>query len=153
MKCTIAAIGRAKSNCPEMKMAQDYLKRLPWECQFKETEEKRQLPPEKLKEKEASLLLSIAPKDAVKIILDENGKTMDSQAFASQLERYQDEGRQQVCFFIGGAFGHGDELKQQADLMLSFGKMTWPHLMVRTMLAEQLYRAYTILNNHPYHKI
>ncbi len=136
-----------------MQMAASYLTRLPWQCSFKEAEEKRTLPPEKLKEREAELLLGLAPEKAVKIILDEHGKAMDSPAFAAMLERYQDEGRGQICFFIGGAFGHGNLLKQQADATISFGKMTWPHFLVRTMLAEQVYRAYTILNNHPYHKI
>lgn len=153
MKITIAAIGKAKSSRPEMLIAADYLKRLPWQCAFKEADEKRTLPPEKLKESEAELLLSLAPSNAVHIMLDEHAKAMDSVQFAQMLQQLQTKGRQDVCFFIGGAHGHGKALKAKADMSLCFGKMTWPHLMVRAMLAEQIYRAYTILNNHPYHKI
>lgn len=152
MKFTIAAIGKAKSSSLEMQIAADYLKRLPWFCEFKEAEEKRNLPAEKLKEREAELLWTLVPENSVRIVLDEHGKTIDSQAFAALLSSFQDEGRSHFSFLIGGAYGHGALVKKQADVTISLGKMTWPHLLVRAMLAEQLYRAYTILNNHPYHK-
>ena len=153
MKITVAAIGKVKANSAEMQLAENYLKRLPWECQFKEIEEKRNLPAEKLKEREAELLCSLVPDSAVKIVLDEHGKQYDSVAFSQMLSNFQEDGRANIGFFIGGAYGHGIALKKQADITISLGKMTWPHVMVRTMLAEQIYRAYTISSGHPYHKI
>jgi len=77
---------------------------------------------------------------------------MDSVGFADRLKGWRDAGIGDVAFLIGGADGHGSEVRKRADLLLSFGPMTWPHLMVRGMLAEQLYRASTIIAGHPYHR-
>jgi 23S rRNA (pseudouridine1915-N3)-methyltransferase len=152
VKVTIAAIGKTKSGCAEMQLASSYLSRIPWQTEIKETEEKRPLPPIKLIEQEANLLLELAPNNGLRIILDETGKTMDSPDFAKWIGAQQEQGVSQFSFFIGGAHGHGQALRKQANMSLSLGSMTWPHLLVRTLLAEQLYRAYTILTNHPYHK-
>lgn len=103
------------------------------------------------KDEEARTLLAALP-EGMRVVLDEHGKSISSQAFATQLGRWRDDGRAAVSFVIGGADGHGREMLQSADLTLSFSPLTWPHQMVRIMLAEQLYRATTILSGHPYHR-
>jgi 23S rRNA (pseudouridine1915-N3)-methyltransferase len=85
-------------------------------------------------------------------VLDERGKVMSSPDFADQLARWRDGGRQDVAFVIGGADGIAPVLRDRADFALSFGRMVWPHMLVRVMLAEQLYRAATILGGGPYHR-
>ena len=89
---------------------------------------------------------------AREILLDERGKQLSSEEFALLLGRWRDEGVREARFLIGAADGHGDLARGQADLLLGFGPMTWPHLMVRAMLAEQLWRATSILAGHPYHR-
>ena len=100
---------------------------------------------------EAGMLRAALPEGIV-IALDEHGKTMPSAAFANQLGRWRDDGRQAVSFVIGGADGLDPAFARSADLTLSFSPLTWPHQLVRIMLAEQLYRATTILSGHPYHR-
>jgi 23S rRNA (pseudouridine1915-N3)-methyltransferase len=86
------------------------------------------------------------------VLLDEHGKVMSSEEFAALLGRWRDDGVREARFLIGAADGHGAAARDQADLLLGFGAMTWPHLLVRAMLAEQLYRATSILAGHPYHR-
>lgn len=86
------------------------------------------------------------------VLLDERGRPMPSEEFAALLGRWRDEGVREARFLIGAADGHGDDARAGADLLLGFGPMTWPHLLVRAMLAEQLYRATAILAGHPYHR-
>ena len=93
-----------------------------------------------------------AAPDAHLIVLDERGKQQTSAEFAAMLAKMRDGGARQAAFLIGGADGHDQSLTQAADISLSFGAATWPHMLVRTMLAEQLYRAMTILTGHPYHR-
>ena len=100
---------------------------------------------------EATTLRAALPEGIV-ILLDEHGKTMPSAAFSHQLARWRDDGRQAVSFVIGGADGLDPAFVKSADLTLSFSPLTWPHQLVRIMLAEQLYRATTILSGHPYHR-
>ena len=88
----------------------------------------------------------------VTILLDEKGDTLGSLELARRLERWRDEGRREARFLIGGADGFSDADRASADLLLSFGRATWPHLLARAMLAEQLWRATSILANHPYHR-
>ncbi len=90
--------------------------------------------------------------DAALVLLDERGKNMTSPAFSDYLSRHIDGGRKTMIVAIGGADGHDPALRAKADLLLSFGALTWPHQLVRVLLAEQLYRASTILSNHPYHR-
>jgi 23S rRNA (pseudouridine1915-N3)-methyltransferase len=151
MHIHVLAIGKGGKG-PEATLFHTYTTRLPWAVTLKELEEKKPLPPEKRKAREAELLLGACPKGAVKVVLDERGKTLKSEEFAQKLLDFQQQGRSTFAFFIGGADGHGEELLKSADLKLSFGVMTWPHLLVRGMLAEQLYRAHTILSGHPYHR-
>jgi len=89
---------------------------------------------------------------SVTILLDEKGEQLGSAEFAEKLERWRDGGRREARFLIGGADGFGEADRAQADLILAFGKATWPHLLARSMLAEQLFRATSLLANHPYHR-
>jgi 23S rRNA (pseudouridine1915-N3)-methyltransferase len=100
---------------------------------------------------EARLLRGALP-DGLVVALDERGKSLGSQAFAEQIARWRDDGRPAVGFAIGGADGLDPDFVTAADLVLSFSPMTWPHQLVRIMLAEQLYRTTTILSGHPYHR-
>ena len=92
------------------------------------------------------------PAGAVTIVLDERGKAISSADLAKKLEAWRDGGKREVRFLIGAAEGHAEEQRRSADLLLSFGAATWPHLLVRAMLAEQLFRATSILAKHPYHR-
>ena len=86
------------------------------------------------------------------VLLDERGKTLSSEAFAAILGRWRDEGVREARFVLGAADGHTDDDRAAADLLLAMGAMTWPHLLARAMLMEQLYRATTIVAGHPYHR-
>ncbi|MBW4709489.1 23S rRNA (pseudouridine(1915)-N(3))-methyltransferase RlmH [Roseobacter sp. YSTF-M11] len=101
---------------------------------------------------EAGLLRRALPKGCVVVALDERGRAMTSPDFAKRLADWRDTGRSDVAFLIGGADGIAPELRAEADILLSFGKMVWPHMLVRVMLAEQLYRAASILSGAPYHR-
>ncbi len=102
---------------------------------------------------EAILLDRAIPTGALIVAMDERGKVMTSPDFAHHLARWRDGGRQDLAFVIGGADGIDPSLRARADFALSFGAMVWPHMLVRVMLAEQLYRAATILGSGPYHRL
>ena len=123
----------------EGELVERYLKRIAWPTKLTELPESGgRIPP---------------PADSsVTILLDEKGEQLPSLAFARKLEAWRDRGRREARFLIGGADGFGDEERAGADLLLAFGKATWPHLLARAMLAEQLFRATSILANHPYHR-
>lgn len=101
---------------------------------------------------EADLLARAVPSGALLAVLDERGRVLPSPDFAAQLARWRDGGRQDVAFVIGGADGIDPALRDRAEFALSFGAMVWPHMLVRVMLTEQLYRAATILSGGPYHR-
>jgi 23S rRNA (pseudouridine1915-N3)-methyltransferase len=101
---------------------------------------------------EADRLLSGLHPDAFLIVLDERGKEMTSEALAAEMGLRRDRGTPELAFFIGGPDGHGEAVRKRANLVLAFGKLTWPHRLMRILLAEQVYRALTILANHPYHR-
>jgi 23S rRNA (pseudouridine1915-N3)-methyltransferase len=151
MRLTVAAVGRWKAG-PERALYDHFARRITFPLELIEVEEKKRLPPAQLKKREADLLLARAPKDAWLVALDEKGKAMGSAAFARQLAAWQGDGIRDVVFLIGGAEGLDTGLLKQARLAVSLGPMTWPHLMVRAMLAEQLYRAQSIIAGHPYHR-
>ncbi|MDP6873263.1 MAG: 23S rRNA (pseudouridine(1915)-N(3))-methyltransferase RlmH [Alphaproteobacteria bacterium] len=151
MKVTICAVGRAKGS-PAAEICQIYLKRLPWKVEIREVEVRKNLAGEKLTLAEAELLRAAVPDRAILVAMDGKGKTFSSEAFAQRLGRWRDDGIADLAFVIGGADGLHPELRRQADLVLSLGAMTWPHLLARAMLMEQLYRAQTILSGHPYHR-
>lgn len=150
-RISILAIGRARGG-PEMDLARAYLERLPWPAEIREFEERRRLPAGERREREGALLLAALPRGARLVALDERGRSLTSAAFALQMGRWVGEGSGDLCFAIGGADGLADELRQRADMLLSLGAMTWPHMLVRVLLAEQLYRAHSILAGHPYHR-
>jgi len=151
VRITIAAIGRAQRG-PERDLYEHYAGRIRWPLALREVEEKRKLPPPQLMQREGELLLESAPAGATLVALDRRGKVMDSEAFAARLGRWRDDSVSDLAFLIGGADGHTDALLGKTSLVLSFGAMTWPHLLARGMLAEQIYRAQQLLAGHPYHR-
>jgi 23S rRNA (pseudouridine1915-N3)-methyltransferase len=128
-------IGRS----PEAELVERYLKRVTWPTRLTELPDRGGKLPE-------------VPPNCVTIVLDERGKTLSSMELAKKLEAWRDAGKPETRFLIGAADGHDEENRSSADLLLSFGAATWPHLLVRAMLAEQLFRATSILANHPYHR-
>src|SRR5215217_2307206 len=124
---------------PEAELVERYLKRIPAPTRITELPESGgRVPP--------------AGEQSVTILLDEKGEQLGSLAFAERLRAWRDGGRREARFLIGGADGFGDAEREGVDLLLAFGKTTWPHLLARAMLAEQLWRAMSILANHPYHR-
>lgn len=151
MDIVVAAVGRAKAG-PERDLFQHYARRIKWPLQLREVEEKRPLPIAERMTREADMLLATVPAGAVVIALDSIGKAWSSEDFAARIGAWRDDGIPTLAFLIGGADGHGTTVKSRADLTLSLGSMTWPHMLVRAMLAEQLYRGQSILEGHPYHR-
>jgi 23S rRNA (pseudouridine1915-N3)-methyltransferase len=151
VRLLIVAVGRLKTG-PLADLQSHYAKRLTWPLAIKEVEERRPLPADARMAREGELLLAALPKDAVLVALDERGKTLSSKAFAERLARWREEGVKTLAFAIGGADGLAQAVVQRASLTLSLGPMTWPHLLVRGLLLEQLYRAQQILAGHPYHR-
>ena len=128
-------IGRS----PEAELVDRYLKRIKWPISVTELPDRGGKVPE-------------FPGNSIMIVLDERGEALSSTVLARKLETWRDGGKREARFLIGAAGGHDEEQRRSADLMLSFGPATWPHLLVRAMLAEQLFRATSILANHPYHR-
>lgn len=131
---------------------EEYANRIRPPLGLKEIEPKGRLTGLTLREAEAALLEQAIPKGAVIVALDGGGKPLSSEALSAQLGRWRDQGRTEIAFLIGGADGLLPALTAKADLTLSLGAMTWPHLLARVLLAEQLYRAQQILAGHPYHR-
>ncbi len=129
-----------------------YAKRIVPPATILELEEKRPLPPAQLKAREAELILAALPAGARLVALDRGGTAWSSRELAGHLADWRDHGTGAVAFAIGGAEGLAAAVLERADAVLSLGAMTWPHLLVRTMLLEQLYRAQQILAGHPYHR-
>lgn len=157
LKLLIAAIGRLKSG-PEAELAVDYAQR----CTA--TGRSLGLGPLTIldhdaataagdREREADWLLKQPPPGAIAVLLDERGDNLTSVALAEKLAAWRDQGRPCACFWIGGPDGASPRLKAAAGQTLGFGAQTWPHKLVRAMLAEQLYRAATILAGGPYHRV
>lgn len=151
MRISICAVGRARSH-PTAEICQIYLQRLAWPVAIREVEVRKNLAGEKLALAEAELLRAALPARAVVVALDGRGKVLSSEGFAQRLGRWRDDGVADLAFAIGGANGLHPEFSRAAALTLSLGAMTWPHLLARAMLMEQLYRAHTILAGHPYHR-
>ena len=151
MNIVVAAVGRAKPG-PERDLFASYVARLPWSVALKEIEIKKESAVDVRRQREGEALLGAVPEGARIVALDERGKSETSEAFAARLGRWRDDGVRGVAFLIGGADGLDEGLRKRADAILSFGALTWPHMLVRALLAEQLYRAHTILTGHPYHR-
>jgi 23S rRNA (pseudouridine1915-N3)-methyltransferase len=151
MRIHLAAVGKAKAG-PEQELYRQYMRRLIPAPTLKEVEEKRSLASPQLKAREAELLLAAVPPGALVVALDERGSLLGSEAFAEKMRGWRDGGTGDLAFLIGGADGHGDAVRARAGLLLSLGPMTWPHMLVRALLAEQLWRAQAILAGHPYHR-
>lgn len=134
----IVALGKI-GRSPEAELVDRYLKRISWPTRITELPERGGRAP-------------VLAANGITIALDERGKSLSSMELAHKLEAWRDSGKREARFLIGAADGHGDEQRGAADLLLSFGAATWPHLLVRAMLAEQLFRATSILANHPYHR-
>ena len=149
MRITIAAVGRLR-NGPIRDLISDYEKRLPWDLTIREVAEGRQ--PARRKSDEATALMAAVPDGAGLVALDEQGKNMSSDGLAEWIARRRDDGQRSVAFVIGGADGLEETVLDRADLVLSLGRMTWPHMLARLLLVEQLYRAHTIQSGHPYHR-
>src|SRR5688572_17263564 len=128
-------IGRS----PEADLTNRYLKRIAWPTKVTQLPDRGGQIPD-------------AAANAITVLLDERGKSLSSMDFAKKLEGWRNTGRREVRFLIGAADGHDKGLRDRADLILSFGPATWPHMLARAMLAEQLFRATSILANHPYHR-
>jgi 23S rRNA (pseudouridine1915-N3)-methyltransferase len=151
MRITIVAVGKGRSG-PEQELFETYTKRSAWPLSLKEVEEKKALTGDELKAREADLLLGAVPKGALIVALDERGRNITSRKLADWIGDQQLHGKSDLCFLIGGADGLDPAVRAQADLVLACGSLTWPHLLVRAMLAEQIYRVQQILAGHPYHK-
>jgi len=151
MHIFIAAIGKFKSG-PEQALYEHYAKRVPWKMTLKEFDIKKPQSVLQRKEQEAELLLTACKTAEYLIALDEKGKELTSTAFAGHLQKVRDRDARTIAFIIGGADGLHETVLARVQLTLSFGRITWPHLLVRGLLAEQIYRAHTILNHHPYHR-
>jgi 23S rRNA (pseudouridine1915-N3)-methyltransferase len=151
MRLSLIVVGRLKPG-PLDALAQHYAERIQWPLSVREVEEKRKLPAQEMIEREGALLLAALPPSAVLVALDERGRQLTSAAFAERVGRWRDAGTSDLAFVIGGAGGLAEAVRERAQLVLSLGAMTWPHLLARGLLLEQLYRAQQILAGHPYHR-
>lgn len=159
MRLVIAAVGRMRAG-PEKVLLEHYCTRAAQVGRglglagpdMTEIDESRAKTPDLRKTAEADAIIAACPPGAKLVVLDEQGQSLGSPELARQIGRWRDDGAPAAAFCIGGADGHGAATRQRADLLLSFGAATWPHFLVRVMLAEQLYRAATILAGHPYHR-
>lgn len=159
MRVIIAAVGKMRAG-PERDLFEDYQKRATLAGKalglngptLTECEAPKNASGKKRQELEGALLLKALPQDTRIVALDERGKNLKSEDIAASMARERDSGVSTFAFVIGGADGHGSEIKARAAQMWSFGAATWPHMLARVMLAEQLYRATTILSGHPYHR-
>jgi len=139
-KLLLHIVARGKiGRSPESELVERYLKRISWPTKLTELPDTGRAPPS-------------LPSSSVSILLDERGSALSSTELAHMLEGWRDGGKREARFSIGAADGHSDAERTQADLLLSFGPATWPHLLVRAMLAEQLFRATSIVARHPYHR-
>ena len=151
MRIKILAVGRA-AGTPEGALVSEYLKRLPWPVDIREIEVKGRLKAAERGRRENDLLIKAIPNDARLVALDEGGRRLTSAEFAKTIDRWRQQAINTLAFMIGGADGLNETVKMRADAVISLSDMTLPHLMARALLAEQIYRAYTILENHPYHR-
>lgn len=159
MRITIAAVGRLRSG-PERELVALYLERARplgrragiSVIEMREHPESTAATPELRRAEEAGRLVAGLSSSAAVVVLDESGRSLTSAEFARHLQHLAGQGTGETAFLLGGPDGHDQDLRERAGLALAFGSMTWPHRLARVMLAEQIYRAVTILVNHPYHR-
>jgi 23S rRNA (pseudouridine1915-N3)-methyltransferase len=159
MRIVVAAIGRLKQG-PETELSERYRKRAAQtgrqlglrDIEIIEIRESRAADAGKRMLEESIALANVIPENAVVVLLDPSGENLDSAGFATRLAKWRGDNRPAAVFLIGGADGLAPNLREKAEIRLSFGSATWPHQLVRVMLLEQLYRATTILAGHPYHR-
>ncbi len=144
MKINIVAIGKCKKNSPEYAIIEEYIKRSNWQINIKEKDNSNQV--------DEAEFLNNSIKSGKVVVLDERGQNMKSTELATIVENWQLNGTSEINFLIGGADGHLQSTRDKADLILSFGKLTLPHMLMRAVLAEQIYRIQTIITKHPYHR-
>ena len=150
MKIIFAVVGKMKSS-PEQDLLHKYIRQTPWDISVKEIEIKKGSTQQRIAA-EGEALLAACEVASIIIALDECGKSLGSEALAEQFSKWQQEGNSCIACIIGGQDGLSPDVRKRATLTLSFGAMTWPHMMVRAMLGEQIYRIHTILSGHPYHR-
>lgn len=161
MKLTLCAVGKLGTTT-ENAMVRDYLSRAaqtgrslgigPVDLIEVEAKKAKNLSSPQLKSAEAEAIRAALDDGGLLITCDERGEQLTSRAIAQRLEKFKDRGERRITFLIGGADGLDPSLRQQAAFSLAFGPQTWPHALVRVMLAEQMYRAVTILAGLPYHR-
>jgi 23S rRNA (pseudouridine1915-N3)-methyltransferase len=156
MNLHIIALGKGMPNWVEEAFI-SYQKRLPTDCtlylkELKAIDRLGNTNVTAILAKEAEQLQAVTPKGALRIVLDERGKDLTTIALSECLVRWQQTSRD-VVFYIGSTDGLDSEFKKKADMAIRLSSLTLPHMMVRVLLAEQLYRAWSILNNHPYHRV
>jgi len=158
MRMMIAAVGRLKAG-PDRVLVERYVERAVQAgrsqgltLSVREFSEGKSAQPGPRMKEEADAILAALPADAALVVLDERGSELSSADFAARIGAFRDRGTRDLVFAIGGADGHDASIRGRADLLVAFGRMTWPHQIVRLMLAEQVYRAITILSGHPYHR-
>lgn len=138
MKIKILASGKLKKS-PLLDLCDEYVKRMHWSVSVREID--------------APLAVKHLPDPGLIVALDERGETLGSMEFAKKIEKWQGQAPgNEVTFLIGGADGLDDPIRKKAKFLMSFGKQTWPHMLVRVMLLEQIYRAQQIIAGHPYHR-
>lgn len=146
MKIRIIAVGRLKAS-PLLDVCAEYIKRMNWQVSIKEID----APKASTSAQEAPLILKAIPERALVVALDERGETLTSPEFAQKISKWG-QAAPELVFLIGGADGFDNAVRARAKYLLSFGKQTWPHMLVRVMLLEQVYRAQQIIAGHPYHR-
>lgn len=150
MDLLVLSVGKARKG-PQAALFDQYIERTRWRVTVREVEERRPISGAERQKREGELLLAQIPERSLVFVLDASGKAFSSEQFAQRLRQIDEQGGVPVTFIIGGADGHGQAVLDRADILLSLGKMTWPHMLVRVMLAEQIYRAWSITAGHPYH--
>lgn len=150
MKIDIIAIGALRKG-PMFDQLCNYQKRITWPVQFIIHESKHRDEKAKQRDEQEKILGSIS-NSAFVVAMDERGKSLPSLKFAHKIQELQNQGQSHMQFIIGGADGLGDDIRGRSNLLLSFGAQTWPHMLARVMLLEQVYRSQQILSGHPYHR-
>jgi 23S rRNA (pseudouridine1915-N3)-methyltransferase len=146
----IIAVGRLRDR-PVAELVKRYHSRLPWDVRIVEIDVRGSADPVRRAARESEQILRSVAGDRL-IVLDEEGELADSTAFARRLMVWAETGARHLAFVIGGADGVPANVRERADWLLSLGPMTWPHQLVRVLLLEQLYRAYSLISGHPYHR-